>query len=340
MSAHGLLAGAGHELGLYAPTVGRYLCVLGGIGLAMWATYRLARRLGAGDRSATGIALVTPWVLGLVLLTAFPMLYSMYLSTTRYSVLQPPEFVGADNYTRIFTDDEKFLAALRVTGLFTLFATPIGVAASLMLALLLSLNVRGLGVWRLIYYMPSVLPPLATALLWNWMLNVDGLVNKALLAAGLISEPIPWFDDPTGTWVIPAFVVMSLQGAAGNNMLIFLAGIKSLPRSPYEAALIDGAGWRQRFRYITLPLLSPLILYQTIMGVIGGLQVFTQPMFIRTRGDTGLFYTVHLFSEGWHHLRMGYACALAWVLFVIILILTAGVLLLSKRFVYYESEVV
>jgi multiple sugar transport system permease protein len=287
------------------------------------------------------MAMTTPWVVGVVVLTAFPMGYSLFLSLTEYSSLQPPEYVGLENYRTILGGDEKFLAALRVTGLFTLLSTPLGVALSLGLAMLLSMNIRAVSVWRVIYYIPSILPPLATALLWSWLLDPEkGLINRILIGIGLVDDQttILWFNDPDGTWVIAGFVLMSLQGAAGNNMLIFLAGVKSLPTSPYESAMIDGASWAQRFWHISLPLLSPIILYQTVMGIIGGLQVFTQPMFIRTPGDTGLFYAVHIFREGWSHLRMGYAYALAWVLFLIILAMTWLVLRVSRSIVYYERD--
>ncbi len=319
----------------YAATLLRYLGCAAALSLGGYGVYRLARGLGRSEREAAGLGLVSPFVVGLVVFTAWPILCSFYLSFTDYRVLGLPKFVGLRNYADIFLRDRRFLTALFVSGVYALFSIPLGIAASLATAMLLNARVRLVGAWRTIYYMPSVLPAVATALVWRWLfVPHGGLVNSALGALGL---PQPgWFHDPA--WVIPAFVIMSLQGATGNNMVIFLAGLKGVPRHLYEAALIDGAGWWARLRHVTIPQISPVILYQIVMGVIGALQVFTQPMFIETPGDSGLFYNVYVYRRAWGDLRMGYACALAWILFVIILGLTAFVLRQSRAWVYYEAE--
>jgi multiple sugar transport system permease protein len=246
-----------------------------------------------------------------------------------------PEPAGLANYAQIILDDRRFRAALFVSSVYAAASIPLGIAASLATAMLLNMRVRFVGVWRTIYYLPSVLPAVATALVWRWLfVPRGGLVNSCLGALGL---PQPgWFHDPR--WVIPAFVIMSLQGATGNNMVIFLASLKGVRGELREAAMIDGAGAWSRFRHVTIPQISPVILYQLVMGVIGSLQVFTQPMFVRTPGDSGLFYNVYVYRRAWEELRMGSACALSWILFVIILGLTLVVLRQSRTWVYYEAE--
>lgn len=318
---------------LYLNTLIRYVLVGTGVGVCAWAVYRLLRRWRVRDEAATGYALITPWLLGLLIFGAYPILASLFLSFTQYSVLKPPEWVGLDNYRRVLLGDPNVRIALKVTLGYAALSVPLGIVASLATAMLLNTRVRLVGVWRTVYYLPSVLPAVSTALLWRWLLVPHGgLVNSALAALGL---PQPgWFSDPA--WVVPAFVLMSLQGAAGNNMVIFLAALKGVPGALYEAAELDGAGYWSRFRHVTVPQISPVILYHLIMGIIGAMQVFTQPMFIRTPGRSGLFYSVHIYRTGWQHLEMGYACALAWVLLVIILALTLVVLRTSRRHLYSE----
>lgn len=322
----------------YLATLIRFAACAAGAVLAGYGTYRLAKGLGRSEREAIGFGLVSPFIIGLLVFTAWPILFSFYLSFTEYRVLGLPEWVGFRNYADILSrslDRQTFLTALFVSSIYALFSIPLGIAASLATAMLLNARVRFLGVWRTIYYMPSVLPAVATALVWRWLFVPEGGLVNALL--GRLGLPDPgWFDDPS--WVIPAFVIMSLQGATGNNMVIFLAALKGVPTQLYEAALIDGAGWWGRFRHVTVPQISPVILFQVVMGIIGALQVFTQPMFVKTPGNSGLFYNVHVYQRAWGDLRMGYACALAWILFVVILALTSLVLKHSKQWVYYEYE--
>ncbi|MHC4506149.1 MAG: carbohydrate ABC transporter permease [Planctomycetota bacterium] len=326
-----LAAGAAPYLG----TLARFVGVGAALALVCFGVHRIARGLGRTDREATGLALVAPFVIGLVAFTAWPVLCSFYLSFTRYRVLGLPEWAGLSNYAEIILDDRRFRAALFVSSVYAAASIPLGIAASLTTAMLLNTRVRFVGVWRTVYYLPSVLPAVATALVWRWLfVPHGGLVNSAL---GALSLPQPgWFHDPR--WVIPAFVIMSLQGATGNNMVIFLAALKGVRAELHEAAMIDGAGWWSRFRHVTIPQISPVILYQLVMGIIGSLQVFTQPMFVETPGDSGLFYNVYVYGRAWEDLRMGYACALSWILFVIILGLTLAVLRRSRAWVYYEAE--
>ena len=319
---------------IYGGTLLRYLVVAAAVGACCWGVYRLLVRRRIGNEAATGYALITPWLLGLLIFAAYPILYSLFLSFTRYSVLMPPEFVGLANYRRIALADPNFRVAMKVTFAFAGLSVPLGIATSLLTAVLLNTNIRFVGLWRTIYYLPSVLPAVSTALLWRWLLVPHGgLVNAVLGKLGL-PEP-GWFNDPQ--WVIPAFVLMSLQGAAGNNMVIFLAALKGVPAQLYEAAQIDGASWWARFRHVTIPQISPVILYHVIMGVIGAMQVFTQPMFIKTPGRSGLFYSIYIYRTGWEYLNMGYACALAWVLLVVILVLTCLIMRYSRSHVFYEA---
>lgn len=319
----------------HAATLVRFIGVAAGLAVVCLGVRRLARGLGRSDREATGLALVAPFVVGLLVFTAWPILYSLYLSFTRYRVLGMPEWVGLSNYADIVRDDRRFRSALFVSSVYACFSIPLGIAASLATAMMLNLRVRFVGVWRAIYYLPSVMPAVATALVWRWLfVPRGGLVNAALSGLGL---PQPgWFHDPR--WVIPAFVIMSLQGATGNNMVIFLASLKGVRRELREAAMIDGAGALSRFRHVTVPQISPVILYQLIMGIIGALQVFTQPMFVETPGDSGLFYNVYVYRTAWEDLRMGYASALSWILFAVILGLTLAVLRHSRGWVHYGAE--
>ncbi len=333
MTGPGVLLAAGAAP--YLGTLARFLGCGAALALACLGVYRLARGLGRTGREATGLALVAPFAIGLLVFTAWPILHSFYLSFTRYRVLGPPEWVGLGNYADIFFTDRRFRAALFVSSVYAGLSIPLGIAASLATAMLLNARVRFVGAWRAIYYLPSVLPAVATALIWRWLfVPHGGLVNAALEALHL---PQPgWFHDPR--WVIPAFVIMSLQGATGNNMVIFLAALKGERRELHEAAMIDGAGLLARFRNVTIPQISPVILYQLVMGIIGSLQVFTQPMFVETPGDSGLFYNVYVYRRAWEDLRMGYAGALSWILFVIILGLTLVVLRHSRSWVHYEAE--
>jgi multiple sugar transport system permease protein len=319
----------------YAATLARYLLVGAAVLAGSWGLYKLLRKSRMGDEVATGYALITPWLLGLLIFAAYPFVFSLFLSFTRYSVLRPPQWLGLDNYQRLFLADPNFRVALKVTVLFTVLSVPLGLVASLVTAMLLNARVRFVGIFRTIYYLPSVLPAVSTALLWRWLLVPRGGLVNTLLAKLSLPQP-GWFHDPQ--WVVPAFVLMSLQGAAGNNMVIFLAALKGVPAQLAEAAQIDGATWWARFRHVTVPQISPVLLYQVIMGIIGAMQLFTQPMFIQTPGRSGLFYGVYIYRTGWEFLRMGYACALAWVLLVVILLLTLIVLRYSRPYIYYEAS--
>ncbi len=325
-------------LQIYLPTLTRYLAVAVGIGITMVVVYTVLRALGMKAEAATGYALIMPWLLGFLIWTAYAIIASLYFSFTNYNVLQPPKWVGLQNYSRIFTRDIDFWPSLRITILYALFSVPLGVTGSLLVAMLLNTNIRFLGLWRTIYYLPSILPAVSTALLWRTLFNPDGLLNDFLrrFLDPLGIPPPNWFGDPS--YVLVAFVMISLWGIAGANMVIFLAALKNVPAHLYEAAELDGAGAWARFWNVTLPMITPVIFLQVVMGIIGALQLFTVASFIRYTPAAGKFMNILVYQAGFQQFRMGYASALAWILFTIILMLTLLVFRSSQEWVYSESR--
>jgi multiple sugar transport system permease protein len=322
----------------YTATLIRYVLTAAGIGVSMILLYSALKRLRVRDETAIGFSLILPWVLGFLIFTAFPIVASLYLSFTEYNILQPPNFVGLKNYAAIFTSDIDFWPAIRITLLYALFSVPLGIAGSLLVAMLLNNDLRGIGLYRTLYYLPSILPAVATALLWRWLFNPEaGLLNAALGPLfRLFGQPPPnWFGD--AGWVLPAFILISLWGIAGSNMVIFLAALKDVPRQMYEAAQIDGANGWNRFWGITLPMITPVIFLQLVMGIIGALQIFTVAAFVRPTPAAGKFMNVLIYQAGFQQFRMGYASALAWLLFAVILGLTLLVFRSSQAWVFYES---
>ena len=322
--------------GGYLATLLRFVLLAVALGSACVLCYRLLRRLRCREETAAGYAFILPWLAGLAVFALFPMGLSLWLSFTRYDMIADPQWVGWAHYLRAFTADEALAAAAVNTVLFTVFAVVLGIVSSLAAALLLSLDARGMGIWRAVVYLPSVIPAVSTALLWRWIFYPDGGLANSLLMLLKLETP-GWFHE--ADWVIPAFVIMSLQGATGNNMVIFLARLKGIDVQIYEAAAIDGASVWRRFAHITLPQLSPIVFYHLVMGVIGGLMIFTQPMFIPdTPGRSGLFYVPYVYQAGWSYRQMGYASALSWVLFMALMLLTMVILLTSRRWVHYEQQ--
>jgi multiple sugar transport system permease protein len=273
----------------------------------------------------TGLAFTAPWFFGLTVFTLYPVLASLYYSFCDYSVLQPALWVGPDNYVHLVRDD-LFWRSLGNTLFFAALSIPLGTAVSLGLALLLNRDVVGTAVFRTLFYLPSILPVVASSMLWMWIFNGHyGLLNWALepILRAVGATPPPWLTSPT--WAKPALVLMSLWGV-GNSMVIYLAGLKDVPKELYEAAEIDGASAARRFWHVTLPMLTPVIYFNVVMGIISSLQTFTQAFVIM--GPEGpparstLFYALYLFTTAFYDLRMGYASAMAWVLFLIIVGLT------------------
>jgi multiple sugar transport system permease protein len=321
----------------------RPLFLAGGVlalGLALAAGWWFCRQLGRLGRqrraeALAGVGFVLPWGAGFALLTAGPLLFSLVLSFTRYSALRPARWVGLDNYLRLFTADPLFWKSLGNT-LFMLLGVPLGMALGLTLALLLNRALRGLAFYRTLFFLPSVVPAVASALLWVWIFHpADGLANRLLAWFG-IAGPL-WLQSED--WAKPAMLCHGLWGA-GSGMIIWLAGLKNIPDHLYEAAAIDGAGPWHRLRYLTLPLLTPHVLFNLIMGTIGTLQIFAQSV-VMTRGgplDSTLFYVYYLFNQAFAYFQLGYASAMSWALFALILALTLLQLRLASRWVYYEGE--
>ncbi len=299
---------------------------------------RFWRRYGAGYMFAG------PYLLGLAVLLVGPLLYSLALSFTRWDGIGgigQAQWVGWAHYRQMLSgQDVRFTKALANTLIYSLFAVPLGLCVSLGLAMLLNRKLPGMGIFRTVFYLPHVVAGVATVMMWQWVFNPDlGLINSALRAVGVDTDSHPifqWLYSPAGCK--PALIVMSLWGA-GGAMLIFLAALQNVPQRLHEAARVDGAGWWARFRHVTLPQISPAIFFNLVMGIIHSLQVFTQAFLLYSpqQDNALLMMVVQIYYEAFQFSRFGYASAMAWILFVIIMALTALVLWSSRRWVYYEG---
>jgi multiple sugar transport system permease protein len=284
----------------------------------------------------TALLFVSPWIVGFGLFLLYPLLASIYYSFCDYSVLRPPVYIGLDNYKGLI-QDEVFWLSLWNTLKYAVFALPIGAVVAIGLAMLLNTKVKGMAFYRTIFFVPSLVPMVALSVLWMWIFNGDRGVLNDLLAHIGIKGP-NWLGDPN--WSKPALVILAAWGV-GNAMVIYLAGLQDVPMPLYEAADLDGATWWQKTRHVTLPMLSPVILFNMIMGIIGTLQVFTVPYVISPAGSPArsiYFYAMYLFDNAFIYHKMGYACAMGWIMFVIILILTMGALKFSERHVHYGGS--
>lgn len=295
-------------------------------------------RLSPDQRQAAyGLAFVSPWVVGFLVFTLLPMLASLWFSFTYYPLLLPPAFIGLENYAKAFTED-LFWKSLGNTVYYVVIGVPIGIVCSLGFALLLNENIRARGLFRAMFFLPSITPVVATSLIWAWVLHPDfGLLNELLRQVGI--EGPRWFGDMH--WSKPAMILIDLWlSTGGATMIIFLAGLQGVPQEFYEVAEIDGAGRWRKFLRITLPMLSPTALLILITSLIGAFKVFTTAYIITSGGPnySTYFYVLHLFRNAFQYMNMGYASALAWVLTVILLALTVIQLRLSRRWVYYAGE--
>ncbi len=281
-----------------------------------------------------GYLFLSPWIVGFLVFLAGPMIASLLLSFTQYKVIKAPVWIGLANYQRMITDD-LFYHSLKVTITYTAIAVPLGIIAALTVALLLNRALFAAGVFRTVFYLPSIISGVAVAIVFAWIFNFRfGILNYFLSLVGIKGPN--WLGS--SRYALWAFVLMSLWGI-GGTVVIFLAALQGVPRALYEAAEIDGAGSWRRFLNITLPMISPAILFVLIMGVIGTLQTFTQS-YIMTGGgpaNATLFYLLYLYKNAFNWFEMGYASALAWLLFVVILGCTLIVLRSSAFWVHYES---
>lgn len=373
----------------YYPTLLRYIGLAVAMALTIYVTYRVLRALGVRHEAATGFSLITPWIVGRIVLTAFPILLSFYLGFTEYKILWDTPKAMEDplfNYKRAlsfkiveFDKDERvsiaklgkleaegpdivryreldsfvigdtryviaaadafFWKAIWLTVRYAVLSIPLGLIAALGVALLLNQSIKWVGAWRTLYYLPAVLPAAATALLWWWLFAPNiGLINWALgpIYDLLGTEKLGWFTDKD--LVLPSFVIMSLWGVFGANTVILLAGLKNIPPDLYEAAAIDGAGSWVKFRHVTIPMLSPALFYNLIMGTVAALQLFTEQAFIPTERADGWFVNWFIYSEAFSFGRMGYASAIGWIYAVMLVVLTMFVFRSSTAWVFYEGS--
>ncbi|MDU7477374.1 MAG: sugar ABC transporter permease [Paenibacillus macerans] len=321
-------------------TLARWLLVPVFLLIVAGLLYFVFSKLGWKKKQAFGLALVSPWIVGFLIFTLYPLFESLYLSFTESTIFGGNKWAGAGNYIKLFTSDIEFWPSVRITLLYAALSLPIGVIGALLVAMLLNNKIKGIGAYRTIYFLPAVMPEVAVALLWRWMFNSEsGIINyvlSPLFSVFGVDKP-NWFGDPH--YVLGAFIIMSLWGIFGTNTVVFLAGLQGVPSSLYEAAEIDGAGRFAKFKNITIPQISPVILLQVIMGMIGALQIFTIAMFVRPTTAAGKFMNQLVYERGFTQLHMGEASAVAWVLFIIILALTLLVFRSSPAWVHYESDV-
>jgi len=301
-----------------------------------------ARSLGRRQRSTgsqrTAYLFLTPWLLGMTLLTLGPMLASLYLSFTNYDLFTSPRWIGLDNYRQMFTSDTRLLHSAEVTGKFVLLSVPLKLGLALAVAMLLNRKRRGQGLYRSAFYAPSLLgTSVAVALVWRVLFSDSGVVDKALGLVGI----------HTGGWISnPSYALLTLVALAawqfGAPMVIFLAGLKQIPHDLYDAAAIDGAGRWQTFRSVTLPMLSPVIFFNLVLESIHAFQSFTGAFIVSGgRGgpsDSTLFYTLYLYQKGFADFKMGYAAAMAWVMLVVIAVVTLVLFRLARTWVFYSGE--
>lgn len=298
-----------------------------------WSS-RFSPRTIAGRRTLVGYIFISPFIFGFLLWFLLPAGVAGWLTFHDWNLTTDPKYVGLANLTKMW-DDKLFWQALKVTTTYTLVAVPVGLVLGFTLALLLNTNIRGITVFRTIYYIPSIVPAVANAALWAWIFNTEfGLANAGLNALGI--SKIKWLQDPD--WALPAMIIIALWGF-GGGMVIYLAGLQGIPRTFYEAAEIDGADRWTQLRHITIPLMSPVIFFNLIIGIIGSFQVFTQARLITSGGpqNATLVYVLYLYRSGFENFKMGYASALAWVLFFIIMGLTVFIFKYIGSRVYYED---
>jgi multiple sugar transport system permease protein len=296
---------------------------------------RRSRRLW-NQETVEGYVCILPWLIGFVLFVAGPMIAALVISFTHWSLLSPPEWIGLENYQRLLADP-MFTTSLVNTAYISFIAVPLQLGLALLIALALNQKLAGLAIYRTIFYLPSQMPIVASALLWMWVFNPDyGLANALLYTLGL--PGLGWLFDPNLSK--PSIILITLWGGIGTPLIIFLAGLQSVPETLYEAANIDGAGPLDRFRSITLPMLSPIIFFNLIIGIIASFQAYFTLVFVTTSGGPANSTTIlilYIYFKAFRDFEMSYASALAWALFLIVLALTAVNFLLARWWVHYEG---
>ena len=306
----------------------------------------------AGNRSSAiarrnltmGLLFISPGILGFLAFVAYPIVASFYYSMTAYNLIQPPVFLGLENYQKLLTGDRQFWTSMGNTLYMVLIALPLGLVVNLLIAFLLNSKLRGIALYRTLFYLPSIIPIVASSIVWLYILNPQyGLLDWALGQLGLYQPG--WLLDPS--WSKPSLILVGLW-AGGNGVLIYLAGLQDVPQELYEAAELDGANAIQKTRHVTIPMITPVIFFNLITGMIGYFQYFTEA-YVMTRGnssnavaggpaDSTLFYSLYLFQNGFEYFKMGYAAAQAWILFWIIVVFTIIVFRSSSRWVFYRGK--
>jgi len=284
----------------------------------------------------TFYVMILPWVIGFLVFIAYPMIRSFYLAFTSYNLRSDPQWVGLDNFVQMFTEDDLFWQSFKVTSLYVLGSVPAGTLFALAVAMILAQSLRGVNFWRTIYFMPTMVSGVAVAVMWSYLLNPQyGLVNQLLAMVGI--EGPGWVGSQT--WALPSLILMSWW-SIGGQMVIYLAGLKGIPQSLYEAAEIDGAGEWAKFRHVTVPMLTPTIFFNLVLGLIGAFQVFEGPLVLTSGGPNNatLTYVLNLYNQAFRFIHFGYASAMAWFLFAVIMALTLLVIRSSALWVYYETE--
>lgn len=285
-------------------------------------------------RRYQGMLFILPWFIGFVIFSLGPFIASLVISFTNWNMADPPRFVGIDNYTRLFID-ENYIKSLVNTFYYTIFHVPGQIIIAFAVACLLNRKVHGLPLFRTAFYLPAITSGAATAIIWLFLFQPKGLINQALETVGL---PGPnWLGSTQ--WAMPTLILMSFWNI-GTPMVLFLAGLQGVPQSLYEAAEIDGAGWQGKLRFITIPMMTPYFFLTAVLGVIGSFQVFTSALLVTGGGPANatLFLVLYLYWNAWSYFKMGYASAMAWTLLLMILLFTAFQFWISKRWVYYEGE--
>ncbi len=292
---------------------------------------------GVPRQNLAGWLWISPWVVGFLAFMLVPLLMSLYYSFTEYPLLEPPVWIGAENYTRMFHDD-VFLAALKKTGVFAAISIPLSTALALVIAGLLNSRIRARGFFQASVFVPTLVPMAASAMIWLWLFNGQhGLINRVLALAGI--EGPNWLGNPA--WAMPSLLIVSLWGV-GQTVVVYMAALGEVPESLYEAASIDGMSPVRRFWSVTLPMISPVILFNVITLTIGTMQFFVVP-YILTKATPGgdprsmYFYTMYMYDNAFVYGQMGYASAQAWIQLLIILALTGATFVFSKRFVHYRG---
>ncbi|MGH2459687.1 MAG: carbohydrate ABC transporter permease [Chloroflexota bacterium] len=305
------------------------------------ASGSVRRRSTMARREAVvAYTLLLPWVLGFVFFVAGPIVASLYLSLTTYDIAQPPKFIGVSNFVQALTQDPLFWGSLEKTFIYALVVVPTGVFGALLVAILLNQGLRLTSIYRALFFLPHLTPFVAAVFIWEWLLDPTfGFINNLIFDIAHIQGP-GWFSSPD--WALPALILIAFWAIIGGDMmLIFLAGLQGVPTELYEVASLDGAGRWRRFWNITMPMISPTMFFNSILAIIGALQTFTTA-YVATQGGPSYatyFYALHIYNTAFTYTEMGYASALAWIFFLILIVFTYIQFRASKSWVYYAGEV-